>query len=163
MEDEVGRGVINISEIKTTKCNTHWIVFERFLEKQIAQNFVAVFSQFVLLLLAAMVLEAKNDRIFRRDERCVPHRVNHVLEENVGAHSFAMRNYRLLVLPFAIPTIQLDAPSSSTRSKHAFTNSPPFPLVPNLTCNRPTTPACTSRRCSCRRTDGRTNTCCGSS
>lgn len=68
-----------------------------------------------------MVLEAKNDRIFRRDERRVPHRVNHVLEENVRAHSFAMRNYRLLVLPFSIPTIQLDAPSSSTRSSHAFT------------------------------------------
>lgn len=111
-----GGVIVNISEIETTKYNTHWIVFERFLEKQIAQNFVAVFGQFVLLLLAAMVLEAKNDRIFRRDERCVPHRVNHVLEENVGAHSFAMRNYRLLVLPFAIPTIQLDAPSSH----HAF-------------------------------------------
>lgn len=93
---------------------THGKFFERLLEKQVSQNFVAVLRQFVLLLLAAVVFEAKNNRIFRCDERSVSNCVNNISEENVRAHSFAVCNYRFLVLSFAIPTIQFDAPSRGT-------------------------------------------------
>lgn len=63
-----------------------------------------------------MILETENQRIVRSDERGVSYGIDHILEEDIGAHGFAMSYDGFLVLAFAVPTIQLDAPAVGNSS-----------------------------------------------
>lgn len=90
---------------------TYGIIFQGLLQQQVAKYFVAVFRQFILLLHAAVILETQNYGVLGSDKRSVSYSVDHILEENVGAHSFAVSYDRLLILALPVPTVQLDAPA----------------------------------------------------
>lgn len=92
-------------DMETDNGNTYGKLLKGLSQQQVTQNFVAIFGQFVLLLLATVVLEAEDDWVVRRDERSVSDGVDDVFEKDIGAHGFAMRNYRFLVLSLAIPAV----------------------------------------------------------
>lgn len=52
---------------------------QRFFEEQIAEDFIAVFGQLVLLCSAAVVFERQDHRVLRRNEGAIANRVDHVL------------------------------------------------------------------------------------
>jgi len=99
-------------------CRTYGIVLERLLQQEITQYFVTVLGQLVLLLLAAVILEAEDHRILGRYEGRVSNRVYDILEYDVSAHGFAVSDYWLLVFPLAIPAIQLNASLNNFFIKH---------------------------------------------
>lgn len=78
---------------------------QRFLQQQITKYLVAVFSELVLLGLAAVVLKGEDDGVVGRHEGSVSQRVDHVFEEDVGAHRHAVGYYWLFVLAFAVPAV----------------------------------------------------------
>lgn len=90
---------------------THGIIFQGLFQQQVAKYFVAVFRQFILLFHAAVILETQNYGILGSNKRSVSYSVDHILEKDIGAHSFAMCYNRLLILAFPIPTVQFDAPT----------------------------------------------------
>lgn len=81
------------------------------LEEQVAEKVLAVFGEFVLLRFAAVVLEREDHRVVGREERGVADGLNHVAEEHFCAHGLPVRHHRLLLLPRAVPTVDLDAPA----------------------------------------------------
>lgn len=93
---------------------THGVILQGLLQQQVAEYLVAVFRQFVLLLHAAVILETQNYGVLGGNERGVSYSVDHVLEEDVGAHSFAVGYNRLLIFALSVPTVQLDAPAAAT-------------------------------------------------
>lgn len=56
-----------------------------------------------------MIFEGQNDRKVRGDKCAVSNGKDHVLEQNVGAHRFAVSDDRFFFFRLAVPTVQLDA------------------------------------------------------
>lgn len=64
----------------------------------LTEYFITVFRKLVLLAFAAMVLEWQNHRIIRGHESSVSYRIDHVFEQDVGAHSPTMGYDRFFVV-----------------------------------------------------------------
>lgn len=94
---------------KTNPTPTYRVFRQLFLQEQISKYLVTVLRQFVLLSLAAMVLEREYHRVVRSHERGIPQSVDDIFEENVGTHCHAVSDDWLFVFSFAIPTVELYA------------------------------------------------------
>lgn len=73
-----------------------------------------------MLTLAAVVLEGQDDRIVGGDKGSVAQSVDHILEQDVSAHRFAVSDYRLFILPLAVPAVELHAPLHIKVTSHIY-------------------------------------------